>query len=78
MPPKSCASCDKKVASSYGSKLGSNPKPKNKPRALTSVENDLFKKHKFPKAHIDHMKKFLKAGKGCFADAHAYAMKQKK
>ena len=46
MPPKGCSSCDKKVPSKYGSKLGSNPAPKNKPRTLTSAENDLFKKHK--------------------------------
>ena len=64
-------------ASKYGSKEGSNPKPKNKPRALTTTEIDLFKKHEkmHSKKHIDHMKAFLKAGKGCFADAHKSAMK---
>ena len=70
MPPK-------KIASSYGNKLGSSPAPKNKPRELTAIEKDLFKKHKHPAAHIAHMKRFLKAGRGCFADAHAYALKQK-
>lgn len=64
------------VPSKYGNKAGSNPKPKNKSRALTATEVDLFKKHSnFSKKHIDHMKKFLKAGKGCFADAHKDALK---
>ena len=64
-------------ASKYGSKMGSNPKPKNKPRALTKTEIDLFKTHsaKHSKKHIDEMKKFLRAGKGCFADAHKHAMR---
>ena len=78
MPPKkSCSSCAKKVESSYASKLGSNPKPKGKARELTAIEKDLLKNHKFPKKHIDDMKKFLKAGRGCFLDAHAHALKQK-
>ena len=75
MPPKGCASCDKKIASSYGNKMGSNPAPKNKPRALTSAEVELFKKHKHSAKHVEHMKKFLRAGKGCFADAHVSATK---
>lgn len=64
-------------ASKYGSKMGSNPKPKNKPRALTKTEEDLFKKHEkmHSKKHIDYMKRFLRAGKGCFADAHKEAMR---
>ena len=66
-----------KHSSQYGSKMGSNPKPKNKARALTATENDLFKKHEkmHSKKHIDFMKRFLRAGKGCFADAHKAAMK---
>jgi len=67
-----------KVESAYGNKMGSNPKPKNKARALTATELDLFKKHKHSKVHIAHMKKFLRAGRGCFADAHAFALKQTK
>lgn len=65
------------VPSKYGSKAGSNPKPKNKPRALTATEEDLFKKHEkmHSKKHIDFMKRFLRAGKGCFADSHREAMK---
>ena len=75
MPPK-CMSCDKKVPSKYGSKLGSNPKPTNKKRALTAAENDLFKKHSGHSVkHVAHMKSFLRAGKGCFADAHNSATK---
>ena len=78
MPPKKdCSSCAKKIASSYGNKLGSNPKPKGKSRELTAVEKDLFKNHNHSAKHIAHMKKFLKAGRGCFADAHAFALKQK-
>ena len=67
-----------KHASKYGSEMGSNPKPKNKPRKLTPTEVDLFKKHegKHSKAHINFMKAFLRAGKGCFADAHKEAMKK--
>jgi len=66
-----------KHASQYGNKMGSNPKPKNKPRSLTATEVDLFKKHegKHSKKHIDYMKRFLRAGRGCFADAHKAAMK---
>jgi len=75
MPPKKCSSCDK-VASSYGSKLGSNPKPTNKKRALTAAENDLFKKHSGHSAkHVAYMKTFLRAGRGCFADSHIAATK---
>ncbi len=76
MPPKGCSSCDKKVPSKYGSKLGSNPAPKNKPRALTAAENDLFKKHSGHSVkHIAHMKAFLRAGKGCWLDSHVSATK---
>jgi len=64
-----------KTESAYGNKLGSNPKPKNKARALTATELDLFKKHKHSKVHIAHMKAFLRAGKGCYLDAHASALK---
>ncbi len=74
MPPKKCSSCDK-VPSKYGSKLGSNPKPTNKKRALTAAENDLFKKHGHSAKHVAHMKTFLRAGKGCYLDAHASALK---
>lgn len=65
------------VPSKYGSKAGSNPKPKNKARALTVTEESLFKAHagKHSKKHIDFMKKFLRSGRGCFADAHREAMK---
>lgn len=63
--------------SKYGSKMGSNPKPKNKPRALTDTEKKLLKEHKahHTKKHMDHMIAFMKAGRGCFADAHRSAMK---
>ena len=74
MPPKKCSACDK-VPSKYGSKLGSNPPPTNRKRALTAAENDLFKKHGHSAKHVAHMKAFLRAGKGCFLDAHASATK---
>ena len=65
------------VPSKYGNKAGSNPKPKNKPRNLTPTEIDLFKKHnEHSKKHIEFMKRFLRAGKGCFADAHKEALKK--
>ena len=70
MPPK-------KISSSYGNKLGSSPAPKNKPRQLTVIEKDLFKKYSFSPKHTADMKKFLKAGRGCWADAHAFALTQK-
>ena len=68
---------NKNVPSQYGSKMGSNPKPKNKPRALTKAEEDLFKKHEklHSKKHIAFMKAFLRAGKGCFLDGHREALK---
>tara|TARA_R110000772_G_scaffold42425_1_gene98577 strand:- start:432 stop:659 length:228 start_codon:yes stop_codon:yes gene_type:complete len=75
MPPKKCSSCN--IASKYGSEKGSNPKPNNKPRSLTVTEKDLFKNHKFSIKHLNFMKTFLKAGRGCFADAHKEALKQK-
>jgi len=61
----------------HASSTPGNPKPKNKPRSLTPTELDLFKKHAklHSKAHINSMKAFMKAGKGCFADAHRHAMK---
>jgi hypothetical protein len=66
-----------KHASQYGSKMGSNPKPKNKPRSLTATEEKLLKEvaPKHSKKHMDFMRRFMRAGKGCFADAHKAAMK---
>lgn len=51
---------------------------KNKPRQLKQEEKDLFKIHSkhHSKEHIDHMKKFIKDGKGCYSDAHKDAMKK--
>jgi hypothetical protein len=62
----------------HASKMNpSNPKPKNKPRALTATEEKLLKEvaPKHSKKHMDAMKAFMKAGRGCFADAHKHAMK---
>lgn len=57
--------------------MGSNPKPKNKPRSLTATEEKLLQEHKthHTKKHMDFMRRFMRAGKGCFADAHKAAMK---
>ena len=54
-----------KHASQYGSKMGNNPKPKNKPRNLTATEEKLLKEvaPKHSKKHIDYMRRFMKAGK---------------
>ena len=54
------------------------PMKKNKKRELRKEEKDLFKTHSknYSKEHIDHMKKFIKDGKGCFSDAHKSAMKK--
>lgn len=62
----------------HASKMNpSNPKPKNKPRSLTATEEKLLREvaPKHTKKHMDHMKAFMKAGKGCFADAHKDALK---
>jgi hypothetical protein len=50
---------------------------KNKPRKLKKEEIDLFKTHSkhHSKKHIDEMKKFIRAGKGCFSMAHKEVMK---
>ena len=52
-----------------------NKPMKNKPRALKKEEIELFKTHSkhHSKKHIDEMKKFIKAGKGCFSDSHKHA-----
>ena len=49
-----------------------------KPRQLKKEEVDLFKSHSkhYSKKHIDFMKKFIKAGKGCFSQAHKEAQKK--
>ena len=76
--PGGCPLRKGNVASSYGSKMGSNPKPSGKARDLTKTEKDLLKDHEkhHTKKHMDEMKKFMKAGKGCFADAHKHAMQK--
>ncbi len=50
----------------------------NKPRALKKEEIDLFKTHSksYSKKHIEEMKKFIRAGKGCFSESHKHAMKK--
>ena len=54
------------------------PVKKNKPRALKKEEIELFKTHSkhHTKKHIDEMKKYIRAGKGCFSDSHAHASKK--
>ena len=54
------------------------PMKKNKKRELKKEEKDLFKTHSkhHSKEHIDHMKKFIKDGKGCFSEANKSAMKK--
>ena len=49
-----------------------------KPRQLKQEEKDLFKTHSknYSKKHIEEMKKFIKAGKGCYSASHKYAMKK--
>tara|TARA_R110002012_G_scaffold169543_1_gene333508 strand:- start:299 stop:460 length:162 start_codon:yes stop_codon:yes gene_type:complete len=48
-----------------------------KPRRLKKEEIDLFRTHSknYGKKHIDAMKRFIRAGKGCFSESHKYAMK---
>jgi hypothetical protein len=50
-----------------------------KPRKLKKEEIDLFKTHSkhHSKKHIEEMKKFIRAGKGCFSQSHKFAMKLK-
>jgi len=49
-----------------------------KPRKLKKEEIDLFKTHSkhHSKKHIDAMKRFIRAGKGCFSESHKHAMKK--
>lgn len=49
-----------------------------KPRRLKKEEIDLFKIHSksFSKKHIEEMKKFIRAGKGCYSEAHKHALKK--
>lgn len=51
---------------------------KPKPRKLKKEEIDLFKTHSkhHSKKHIEEMKKFIRAGKGCFSDSHKEVMKK--
>ena len=51
---------------------------KNKKRELKPEEKDLFKIHAkiHSKAHVDFMKNYIKAGKGCYSDSHKAAMKK--
>lgn len=53
-------------------------KPLLKPRALKKEEIDLFKTHSknYSKKHIEEMKKFIRAGKGCYSMAHKHALKK--
>ena len=48
-----------------------------KPRKLKPEEIALFKTHAkhHSKKHIDAMKKFIRAGRGCFSESHKHAMK---
>jgi len=61
-------------------KKSDNKKPvkKNKPRALKKEEIDLFKTHSkhHSKEHIEEMKKYIRAGKGCYSEAHKYVSKK--
>ena len=54
------------------------PMKKNKPRELKKEEKDLLKIHSksFSKKHIEEMKKFMKAGKGCYSESHKHALKK--
>ena len=58
-------------------KKKSNGNAIKKGAKLSDKDKEELKKHgeKHSKKHIDHMKRFLRAGKGCFADAHLSAMK---
>ena len=49
-----------------------------KPRKLTKAEMDLFKIHSkhHSKKHIEEMKKFIRAGKGCYSASHKHALKK--
>ena len=49
-----------------------------KPRALKKEEIELFKTHSkhHTKKHIEEMKKYIRAGKGCFSAAHKHANKK--
>lgn len=51
---------------------------KLKPRKLKQEEKDLLKIHSksFSKEHIEEMKKFMKAGKGCYSESHKHASKK--
>ena len=53
-------------------------KPLLKTRKLNQEEIELFKTHSksYSKKHIEEMKKFIRAGKGCFSDSHKHAMKK--
>ena len=66
------------MPSHYKKKSDTKKPMKNKKRELKKEEKDLFKTHSkhHSKEHIDHMKKFIKDGKGCFSDAHKSALKK--
>jgi len=51
---------------------------KLKKRDLKTEEKQLFKTHSkhHTKEHITFMKDYIKAGKGCFSEAHKSAMKK--
>jgi len=53
-------------------------KPLMKPRKLKQEEIELFKTHSkhHSTKHIQEMKKFIRAGKGCFSAAHKHANKK--
>tara|TARA_R110002012_G_scaffold20048_2_gene71431 strand:- start:1990 stop:2211 length:222 start_codon:yes stop_codon:yes gene_type:complete len=59
-------------------KKKSETKKPNKARALKKEEIDLFKTHSkhHSKEHIEEMKKFIRAGKGCYSMAHKHANKK--
>ena len=62
----------------YKKKSDTKKPMKNKPRKLKKEEIELFKTHSkhHSKKHIDEMKKFIKAGKGCFSESHKHATKK--
>jgi CO dehydrogenase nickel-insertion accessory protein CooC1 len=64
-------------------KMEKKSSPKKRPgatgraRALNATEKKLLKdiEGKHTKAHIKAMESFMKAGKGCFSQAHTFALR---
>ena len=62
----------------YKSKSDNKKPVKNKKRALKKEEVELFKTHSkhHSREHIEEMKKYIRAGKGCFSMSHKHANKK--